>query len=147
MAWILVILAVIVLVIAFSPSKNNLGHNNEANQQIIDWAISVLTTVEAASGRMGLYACMVQVIYGNELRICIQDWYDQMVEKHGTECSLEKYFNLKPIEGHSDIYATNETRRISGSGSQFLKALISEMEKKGITGFNIQQSSLTKTYR
>ena len=108
--------------------------------------MEILVLLEPGNGDICVY-CLI--IPGNCVQFYIQDWYDEMVEKHGCQYGLDKYFDLKPVEGYDDIYVTNETPCITGSCDGFMKMLISEMEQKGISGYqyNKQRNMLSKSYR
>lgn len=114
------------------------GNNssNSDNEQVICWAVDVLNVIEKAGPALSLNSCAVQVIAGNNVQIQIQDWYDDFVPRFGTEHGLEKFFELVPARGTSDIYVSKITPHISGSPKQFINSLEQTLESNQISGYH-----------
>lgn len=82
-----------------------------------------------------LNSCAIQVIAGNNVQIQIQDWYDDFIPRFGTEHELDKFFELIPSSGTSDIYVSKITPHISGSPKQFVNSLEQALMCNHISGY------------
>lgn len=121
----------------------------ECNSEIKSWMTEVLLAVEKVSGPLGIYNCTVQVVDGNALQIHIQDWYDDLIMKCGKEYGLEKYFNLKPVEGYSGIYTSLLTPHIAGNAKSYLKKVMEEIEIQYHLGYEFDNriGAASKNYK
>ena len=108
---------------------------NEDKTEIKSWVIEMLLEVEKVSDALCIYNCTVQVAYENTLQIRIQDWHDDMIMKHGKEFGLEKYFNLKPVEGYSGIYISVLRPHVSGNAKGVIKKVMEEIEMQYHFGY------------
>ena len=114
--------------------RNNSSSND--NEQIIYWVVDVLNVIETAGPALSLNSCTVQVIAGNNVQIQIQDWYDDFISRFGVEHGLERFFELVPASGTSDIYVSKITPHISGSPKQFINSLEQMLEANGVSGYH-----------
>lgn len=112
----------------------NSSSNND-NEQIIGWVVDVLKVIEKAGPALNLNSCAVQVIAGNNVQIQIQDWYDDFIPRFGTEHELDKFFELVPASGTSDIYVSKITPHISSSSKQFINSLEQALKSNQISGY------------
>lgn len=127
------------------------GNNSSSddNEQIICWVVDVLNVIEKAGPALSINSCTVQVIAGNNVQIQIQDWYDDFISRFGAEYGLEKFFELVPASGTSDIYVSKITPHISGSPKQFFNSLDQMLKANGVSGYqrDARFECLQKSYQ
>ena len=98
---------------------------SKENREAINWAEKVMFAVDQCHNNLQIYTCNVMINYENRVIITGVDWSDGMIGKYGTE-GLGKYFNLIPVEGYEDMYATISKPKITGNRKEFLKNLMNE---------------------
>ncbi len=109
--------------------------SNANNEQVICWAVDILNIIEKAGTALSINSCVVQVIAGNNVQIRIQDWYDDFIPRFGAEYNLDRFFELVPASGTSDIYVSKITPHISGSSKRFINNLEQTLKIKTINGY------------
>lgn len=123
----------------FNSIFGSKSSGSDDNAQIISWVVDVLKVVEKAGSTL-IYSCTVQVIAGNNVQIHIVDGYDASIPSCGAEYGLEKFFNLNPADGTSDIYISKVAPHISGSSKQFLNSLGQALNENQLMGYRRDNS-------
>lgn len=113
--------------------KNLFGNNDSdrMDEQTLNWVLSVLKRIEKANTELRFFGCSVQVVYGNDVVIYLQEYYEGMLPKYGAEYELDKLF----IPGEGDIYTSRITPHIAGNRRQFLDRLERLLKENQITGY------------
>ena len=107
--------------------ENLLNHNliSKEDREAINWAPKVMFSVDKCHKDLQIYTCNVLVNHENKVIITVLDWYDGMIGEFGAP-QLGVYFNLTPVEGHKDMYASLLSPKITGNKKIFLKNLMYE---------------------
>lgn len=108
---------------------------DNGNEEILAWVVDILKIIEKAGPALNLSSCTVQVIYGNNVQIQVQDWYDDFFPRFAPEHGLDKFFELVPAGGTSDIYVSKTSPHISGSSNQFVNHLEQKLIENQIFGY------------